>query len=431
MDLNQLYLELLEKYRVAYPHNPVGVLKYHLNKIKLPLETGIIILAFKNGIKIPEVEKLLSEGKSLEEAAKILSKDTKIEPSSISRLERQVFTALGFEKVKIIECDDLPENWNVSLYGRIIALFVGEPLYRKLPEDLGIDKKLQFTLKDSSGMILVEVDYPVDLTLMKGTIVKVDGTIRLYENKKYVSASNIIRLQPVENAFHDLSLIEIENIRSLPNSQGNRLIKPLKGDLAETVTIGKERKFELFVFGCILCAVSFVIPVVSLLLCLAGCILIVLGLFTEASRVKGFEIARLLIEHHPPWLRNRCISFKIFNKKIYLCARCSGIILGFIATSIISFETSNPYLVTLLALPAMIDWGTQKLGFRESINQLRFVTGFLLGGALCFSKYLSFNVKLLITSIFLISALIIMAKSIIALPKQNKVCKILSSTLPN
>lgn len=55
-----------------------------------------------------------------------------------------------------------------------------------------------------------------------------------------------------------------------------------------------------------------------------GCILIVIGLFTESPRIKGFEIVRLLIGHHPPWLRDPCLSFKLFNKKINLRARCTG-----------------------------------------------------------------------------------------------------------
>lgn len=70
------------------------------------------------------------------------------------------------------------------------------------------------------------------------------------------------------------------------------------------------------------------------------------------------------------------------------------IVLGFIIASIIGFEISNPYLIVFLTLPAMIDWGTQKLSLRESINSIRLLTGFFLGVAIQYSQYLSFNARL-------------------------------------
>jgi len=428
MQFNEVYLKLHEKYKALYPDNPDGVLLFHLSKTGLSPEAGIIYLAVKNTVEIPEVEQLISEGKSLEEASKLLSKDIKADLPLLRKAKAfsqqptspPSLPSPDFGRVQIVACGELGEDRNVSLYGRVVAVYVGESVSKDFWSDLGIGERLLFTLKDHSGMILAEIDEPLEITLMRGSVIKVNGSVKIYNGKRYISASTVVRLQSVEDGFQDLSLIEVEGVGQMPESEGNRLIKPSKARLAETVTVGKGRRSDYFLFGCFLCAFAILpIPVISLLACLGGCALMALAFFTEKPTVKEFEtidsVIRLLVEHHPPWLRDRCLSLKLFNKRLYLCARCTGTVLGFATASIISYMLS-PYLVVFLALPAMIDWGTQKLCLRESSNRLRVLTGFSLGIALNYSQSLSLNIRLGITLTFLATMSLITFRSIKTVP---------------
>jgi len=80
-------------------------------------------------------------------------------------------------------------------------------------------------------------------------------------------------------------------------------------------------------------------------------------------------------------------SLFIFGEKMAVCARCFGIYTGLlIGTLIIPIynKIENPRIpsikVALLSLvPLAIDGFTQLLGFRESTNELRLITGFLFG----------------------------------------------------
>ncbi len=90
-------------------------------------------------------------------------------------------------------------------------------------------------------------------------------------------------------------------------------------------------------------------------------------------------------------------AFKVqLNGRIYyVCARCSGFYLGIIIGFPISFVmffffpffySLGPIGTTIiaigLALPAMLDWSTQRLALRESRNALRFGTGLPAGFSL-------------------------------------------------
>ena len=80
------------------------------------------------------------------------------------------------------------------------------------------------------------------------------------------------------------------------------------------------------------------------------------------------------------------------GRTYFVCARCSGFYLGIILGFPISFimllyfpffYSLGPIGTTIiavgLALPAMLDWSTQRLALRESRNALRFGTGLPAG----------------------------------------------------
>ena len=76
-------------------------------------------------------------------------------------------------------------------------------------------------------------------------------------------------------------------------------------------------------------------------------------------------------------------SFFIKGHQFPICSRCTGFVVGTIIFCIYSYMvpiyyTYNLfYLSILIQLPYIIDGTTQYLGYRESNNTLRFVTGFI------------------------------------------------------
>ncbi len=429
VDINEIYRELYERYQNKYPHNPEGVLRVHLMRTRLPLKAGLIFLAVENGVRVQGIERLLGEGKSLKEASEALASEIRIDDSIVEAIHTPKPQRKGYVRRPIAESDALPLEEKVSLYGRLVALFVGKPLVRKT----GVDEIAQFVLKDQSGMILVEVDYPLEITLMKGSVVKVNGEIRDAEGKRFVSASTVSKLQTVEDGFEALSTIGIGDIDRLPETEGSRLVKPTDARAAESVTV--EKTWSPYVlYGCVLCIFSF-IPVLGFFTCITGIILLLLGLTSPIPKIKEFEtmtsIARLLLEHHPPWLRSRCLCLRLFERKIYVCARCTGTLLGALAAFILGLKISDPLIITLLAMPALMDWGTQKTGLRESSNSLRVITGFTLGSAINYSKYLSLGLRLGTALVFFAAMAIASYISTKTIPKQGTVRPLVPEKLPD
>jgi len=80
-------------------------------------------------------------------------------------------------------------------------------------------------------------------------------------------------------------------------------------------------------------------------------------------------------------------SYYIFNHKIGVCARCFGIYTGALLGMLIypfvrrldNFKIPNRWYLILALLPMGVDGTTQLLGLRESFNELRFITGFIVG----------------------------------------------------
>ncbi len=112
-------------------------------------------------------------------------------------------------------------------------------------------------------------------------------------------------------------------------------------------------------------------------------------------------------------------AFKIQldDKTYYVCARCSGLYLGIFIGFPLSFvmliffpvfyslgDFGTTLVAVLISLPAILDWTSQRLAFRESRNGIRFWTALPTGFAL--SWYLlspvSFLVKLPVLVIVLL-----------------------------
>lgn len=74
-------------------------------------------------------------------------------------------------------------------------------------------------------------------------------------------------------------------------------------------------------------------------------------------------------------------SFHYKNKQFPVCARCTGIIVGYFTIPLFYYGIIkiSILIIIILSIPLLIDPITQYLGFRESNNTLRLITGILTG----------------------------------------------------
>ena len=73
----------------------------------------------------------------------------------------------------------------------------------------------------------------------------------------------------------------------------------------------------------------------------------------------------------------------IKGKPLPVCARCTGILVGFLFSfiGIWFINCKNRYLAIML-LPMIIDGSVQRFSNYESTNTRRIITGFLFGGSI-------------------------------------------------
>ncbi len=115
-------------------------------------------------------------------------------------------------------------------------------------------------------------------------------------------------------------------------------------------------------------------------------------------------------------------AFKIQldDKTHYVCARCSGLYLGIFIGFPISFimliffpifynlgDIGTTLIAVFLALPAILDWTTQRFALRESRNGIRFWTALPAGFSL--SWYLISPVSFLVKIPVMVGVLIFLA----------------------
>ena len=94
----------------------------------------------------------------------------------------------------------------------------------------------------------------------------------------------------------------------------------------------------------------------------------------------------LLLTHHPVSANDHTFYFQFGRTKVYLCSRCSGMVIGIILslffTRIVQLSSELAFLIVIIfPIPGLIDWGTQKLLFRKSTTESRLFTGFIIGVA--------------------------------------------------
>ena len=72
-------------------------------------------------------------------------------------------------------------------------------------------------------------------------------------------------------------------------------------------------------------------------------------------------------------------SFFVLGYQFPLCARCTGIALGYLTGIFISVFVDVPFYCLLGVVPLILDGGIQKLTDYESTNGRRVLTGILYG----------------------------------------------------
>jgi uncharacterized membrane protein len=114
----------------------------------------------------------------------------------------------------------------------------------------------------------------------------------------------------------------------------------------------------------------------------------------------------MILFAHQHW-----ITLQIFNKELRLCARCTGIVLGFIflklstvllASSFTLPATTGVILAFSFALPSIMDWLTSKFRLRHSDNTVRMLTGVFEGGGIGLLSLTNLSLSLRILIIALI-----------------------------
>lgn len=116
-------------------------------------------------------------------------------------------------------------------------------------------------------------------------------------------------------------------------------------------------------------------------------------LYDKVLATNEKHIYHLLLAHHPISEKDHTIYFKFGRTYIYLCSRCSGVILGGIIAyfsthlvkviyNIIITPELAVFFCIILPIPGMIDWGSQRLMVRRSKTESRVFTGFIVGSAL-------------------------------------------------
>ncbi len=125
------------------------------------------------------------------------------------------------------------------------------------------------------------------------------------------------------------------------------------------------------------------------------------------------SIFYLITSHHPPCQLNRTWEIFLGGHRIFICTRCLGQYLGLLVAFLLTlfqYLHVTAYGEALLyfglfPLPATLDWFSQTMRWRESINSIRFFTGCGYGVSLgvCFGSIWMFNLYGLLFALLIYS----------------------------
>ncbi|MCW3995529.1 MAG: DUF2085 domain-containing protein [Candidatus Bathyarchaeota archaeon] len=132
----------------------------------------------------------------------------------------------------------------------------------------------------------------------------------------------------------------------------------------------------------------------------------------------------LLTAHHPNEKLDHTIRVGFGGRYIYLCSRCTGIMLAMLivfVSSAFGLQVPNAFylpLIAFLPLFAVSDWFTQSAKLRKSNTTIRVTTGLLLGIAealsiqlLLMGLYFEFLVAFAFAGIYALSVYLIAYKT--------------------
>lgn len=114
--------------------------------------------------------------------------------------------------------------------------------------------------------------------------------------------------------------------------------------------------------------------------------LVVLDLFFNIFQKQRRMIYHPLLTHHFIEESNHTFSVSFGNVSVFFCTRCAGMLIGLFLSiyAFVAFKIALPPLIALivdcfLPVPIFVDWGTQRLGLRESTTKSRVITGAIVG----------------------------------------------------
>jgi uncharacterized membrane protein len=104
----------------------------------------------------------------------------------------------------------------------------------------------------------------------------------------------------------------------------------------------------------------------------------------SSDRQVKLSILDLLVSHHPVHQLDRCYRVNAKGRSLFICARCLGLYPVLALTLAVSLSVGpgwevSPWVMAILCVPALSDWGIARIGLADGANSIRTATGALAG----------------------------------------------------
>ncbi|MHA1820830.1 MAG: DUF2085 domain-containing protein [Promethearchaeota archaeon] len=160
-------------------------------------------------------------------------------------------------------------------------------------------------------------------------------------------------------------------------------------------------------------------------------IIVIIDRVLKKSANEKDIVYKVILTHHYELDSDHALPIKFDGYYVFVCTRCTGMVSGILFNNLMAYflifsrgSFISPLtaftIVAILPILGIIDWGTQKLGFRKSNDYTRVITGFLLGIALDMTRFtygLDLQISLLIGLYFAIFFLLVFLSRKIQLHK--------------